>query len=93
MLQSLLTLANLLLIAGIFMILYFLGQNKDIGKMYAVVFILVGKVLLRIEQWLTPFDPAHRTNGGKNPGLRTIILTIALVLAVSAFIEIGRAHV
>jgi hypothetical protein len=83
--QSLLTLGTLLLIAVILMILYFLGQNKHIGRMYAVVFVLVGKVLLRIEQWLTPFDTAHRTNGSKYPGLRTIILTIALVLAVSAF--------
>lgn len=72
--------------ALIFAIVYFLGRIPPIGNMYATVFILIGKVLLRIEQWIEPFDTARRTNGSKNPGLRTIILVFSCFLALAALI-------
>src|SRR5260221_11845795 len=68
----------------IFAIVFFVGRIPPLGKMYATVFILIGKVLLRIEQWIEPFDTARRVNKSKNPGLRTIILMFFCFLALAA---------
>src|SRR5258708_7183042 len=67
-----------------FLIVYFLVRIPPIVRMYAEVFILVGKLLYHLEQWLQPFEKAQKTNGSRYPGLRTIILTISMFLALAA---------
>src|SRR6266480_1990765 len=46
-------------------------------------------ICFALAAFLTPFDPKQKTKGNKYPGLRTIVLCIALLFCVVACVADG----
>src|ERR1700694_3697262 len=65
-------------------LVYFLGRIRPIGRFYAMLFIPPGKITHALSQLLTPYSLDGKKKGSKYPGLRTIVLTIALALSCVA---------
>ncbi len=70
-------------------LVYFLGRIKPIGRFYAVLLIPPGKLFFALSVILSPFDLKQKKSESKYPGLRTIVLLIALGFAVVALASDG----
>lgn len=89
LLQIVQTFSTLAVPVVCFAIVYFLGRIKPIGRFYATLLILPGLLFSALATFLTPFDPKQKTKGNKYPGLRTIVLCIALLFCVVACVADG----
>src|SRR2546421_11132311 len=70
-------------------IVYFLGRVKPIGRFYAVLLIPPGKLFSALSDFLSPYGVKQKKSESKYPGLRTIVLLIALCFAVVALAADG----
>ncbi len=67
-----------------FVVWYLAGYIPAVGGLYVFLFGFFGVPLNRLEQQLAPV--AHSKNESKYPGLRTVMLIVALVLALLALV-------
>src|SRR5712691_5397667 len=70
-------------------VVYFLGIIKPIGRFYALLLIPPGKLCVALSDLLAPFDVKRKKSESTYPGLRTIVLLIALCFAVVALASDG----